>query len=201
MFFSFAVEPVLLSSLTDESEDIKFAFEHLISSSRCLEVSSTAIIVTEEMKLLYNTVCDKKHKTICLKGPPGIGKTTALYWLYKQLKHEGIKVRPISFDSIATDEPAVILLDLISPNLLNISQIPNFVRHAMVSNSTVVVSQSSAFPLFATLEPNKASAWLELFRLAKHITFKPWNADRAKNFLQSVPWDDSKKGKLVKVVE
>ena len=29
-----------------------------------------------------------------------------------------------------------------------------------------------------------ASGWIELFRLAKHITFKPWNADRAKNFLQ-----------------
>lgn len=197
MFFSFAVEPVSISSLTDESQDIKFAFERLISSSRCLEVSCTAVIVTEEMKLLYNTVCDKKHKSICLKGPPGIGKTTALYWLYNQLKHNDIKVRPVSFNSLATDEPAVILLDLISPTLLNISQVTNFMRHTMVSNTTVVIAQSSAFSLFATLQPNKASMWLELFRLAKHITFKPWNADRAKNFLQSVPLDDSKKGKLV----
>ena len=32
----------------------------------------------------------------------------------------------------------------------------------------------------------------------KHITFKPWNADRAKNFLQLMLLDDSKKKELVK---
>ena len=55
-FFSFAVEPVLISSLTDESQDIKLAFERLISSSRYPQVSCTEIVVAEEMKLLYNTV-------------------------------------------------------------------------------------------------------------------------------------------------
>ena len=64
----------------------------------------------------------------------------------------------------------------------------------MLSDTTVVVAQSSAFSLFSTLQPNMASGWIELFRLAKHITFKPWNADRAKNFLQLMMLHDSKKG-------
>jgi hypothetical protein len=56
--------------------------------------------------------------------------------------------------------------------------------------TTVVVAQSSSFSLFSTLEPIKASGFLELFRLAKHIAFKPWNEDRAKNFLQLMSLDE-----------
>ena len=67
----------------------------------------------------------------------------------------------------------------------------------MVSNTKVVVAQSSAFSLFATLQPNKASVWFNFFQTAKHITFKPWNEDGAKHFLQSVPLNDSKKVELV----
>jgi DNA polymerase III delta prime subunit len=74
------------------------------------------------MKLLYNTVHDKKHRSICLEGPPGIGKTTALYWLFKQLKHEHVTCRPISMGSLASaDEAADVLL--ISPSLLDTSQL------------------------------------------------------------------------------
>jgi hypothetical protein len=58
----------------------------------------------------------------------------------------------------SADEAADVLL--ISPSLLDTSQLTTFMGTYMLSNTTVVVAQSSSFSLFSTLEPIKASGLL-----------------------------------------
>ena len=101
--------------------------------------------------------CDGEMWTY-LQGPPGIGKTTSLYWLYKQLKHHNISVLTVNLckrdmviieSSISGPSSVVVFVDLLSP--LVISQ--DGLTDLMGSLYKVVVAQLS-FCLFTILVPH-----------------------------------------------
>lgn len=82
--FSRAVVEVTLSSLEGENTQVVTTFESLLFKATS---SASVVMVTDTMKELYDVVKDGTDQFIYLRGPPGVGKTTSLYWLYKQLQH------------------------------------------------------------------------------------------------------------------
>ena len=97
--FSHAVECVTFSNMPKETSMAKKTFECLLIPSLSHDEDRT-IMVTDTMTLLYKEVTkEKPDKFVCLIGPPGVGKTTALYWLYRQLRHSGVEVEAIPYSS------------------------------------------------------------------------------------------------------
>ena len=84
--FSFADKTVAMSQIAKEDEFVSEAFERLLMPSR--QMSKMNIVETPEMHELYETVVlgSDDHEFVFLRGPPGLGKTTSLFWLYKQLQ-------------------------------------------------------------------------------------------------------------------
>jgi len=87
------------------------------------------IKVTETMKTLYREVREGSKSIVRLKGPPGVGKTTSLYWLYQQLKHDSsVSVMVVPFNASCEAEEddviarlcdvskLVVLMDVVSPS-------------------------------------------------------------------------------------
>ena len=71
---------------TGESDTCKAVFKTLYSA-----LKGTNIVVTKEMECLHKLITGSKPvfpRMLFLRGSKGCGKTTTLYWLYKQLKSD-----------------------------------------------------------------------------------------------------------------
>ena len=148
------------------------------------------------MMELYREAREGSRSFVTLEGPPGVGKTTSLYWLYRQLKHSNVPVMVSPFDATSCEAVAdeviatlqtsslVILMDVVSASdkpraFEDFSKI--FVRQKV----KCIVALSSSFSIFMALQAIKTSYWSKFLSTAKTITFKPWNDIMSKDFLRS----------------
>lgn len=191
--FCHAVVDVSLSSLAEEDEVVRDVFQGLLVAS--VEPGGR-IKTTETMKELYREAREGSKSFVRLEGPPGVGKTTSLYWLYRQLKHSSVPVMVVPFNASyegAKDEVItklhevssfVVLMDVVSPSdnpqsFLNFSKV--FVRR----NVKCILALSSSFSIFKSLQAINTSAWAKFLSTAKAIRFKPWNDTLSRDFLTS----------------
>lgn len=171
---------------------------------KCLAFAAGAapalsIMVTPEMKDLYSTVVNSTTMVTTIVGPSGLGKSTALYWLYKQLnclnnfftlaipieeilKHED-EIRSRIND--CADRSLVLLVDLVSPTMrfAEISKLTSIVFYP----GKLVIAQSSSFNLSIKLAPNESSNLTEALLYAKVIQLKPFDDATTRTFLENLP--------------
>lgn len=166
-----------MTSLSDESDIVRATFKGLLIPS----IHGGEIIVTDCMRQLYKAITGKEQ-LICLEGPPGVGKTTALYWAYKQLLHHQLLPVPVPCDlsyecfDESKSESIVILMDLVSPNIRPRQIFDSFILEATRRKAVIVIALSSSFGLYAALEGNRAGKTLLQFTASsRNIYFSPWN--------------------------
>ncbi len=141
----------------------------------------------------------QKH-ILMIEGATGIGKTTALYWLYHQLVNKSeylviaipfqSTIKPNFVDNIKSQtkncgEKKIILL----VDLLSIFKFPRdshllFEVFASIKSYKVVIAQSSSFYLFTSLQARNAKDFYTFFLASKCITFKPMEKGESKQFLK-----------------
>ena len=140
----------------------------------------------------------QKH-ILMIEGATGIGKTTALYWLYHQLVYKSeylviaipflSVIEPNFVDNIKSQtkcgEKKIILL----VDLLSVSNFPRdshllFEVFARINPYKVVIAQSSSFYLFTCLQARNAKDFNIFFVASNCITFKPMEKGESKQFLK-----------------
>lgn len=219
LFLSFADKTVSMAEMRKEDDIVREAFQRLLMPSQ--QTNEMNIIETPEMDELYKTVVGSDgNMLIFLKGPPGVGKTTSLFWLYQQLKQlESFFTIVIPFQTLldnfeyvssrikqcsSTDKKMVLLMDLLTPTVDCIEQQKKFFQilaKSECANSTVVIAQSSSFVLFCHLKPNEASDWVETSYWATSISLKPYEDDLSKKFLISLLGKNVEEGDIDSMVQ
>ena len=184
-----AVVEVKLSELDGDNDVVRGTFQHLLLESG----DDRIIVVTDAMRELYD-VTNSEKKFICLVGPPGVGKTTALYWLYKQLLHSKRQVVLVPFSDDLTSEHVrkikstsncIILMDVVSPSFDSKEKyFGEFLKIACGKGRKIILALSSSFEIYASLQARKCSDWCMFRAKAKTITFEPWNDTISKCYLQ-----------------
>ena len=110
------------------------------------------------MKDLLETIKDPntKCKSYALVGPKGTGKSTALYWLYRQLQNCFFKVVPVLaieltenksyLDEIADlcEHSQYILVELAHIYIAKIGQLSYFLA-SYIGEKTIVLATSSSY--------------------------------------------------------
>ena len=204
ILFDLSDVPVYLSDLDDERDDqilAGFCELHYVSS---MIPHKVIITVTPEMEQLYNMVTVGTDVGIYLGGPPGVGKTTSLFWLYKQLVVlDNFLPVVIPFEDLGKYKKTVIdgaraqvtrfpqkkpvlLMDMLKPlqNMGNMALFRDiFLR---IPNRRVVVAQSSSFDVLQFIEPDTVSGYMNGIFSAEHITYKPYDDALAEKFLNSM---------------
>ena len=84
------------------------------------QASSRVVIVTSVMEHLLSVLTNPNfpHKMHALLGPKGTGKSTTLYWIYRQLKVRSLTAVPI------------LARELINDNYLEIIKVSHFQLHS-----------------------------------------------------------------------
>ena len=141
----------------------------------------------------------QKH-ILMIEGATGIGKTTALYWLYHQLVNKSeylviaipfqSTIKPNFVDNIKSQtkncgEKKIILL----VDLLSVFKFPRdshllFEVFASINPYKVVIAQASSFYLFTSLQARNVKDFNTFFLASKCITFKPMEKGESKEFLE-----------------
>ncbi len=112
MFFFLAGYEVVLNrqNLMGDQAD----FPQMLTSPIYYSNVTTSVVVTEQMIQAYEKIVSGGEVfVILLFGPPGCGKTTSLYWLFKQVK-ELTEYKPVC--ATVSDAHPIQSSDLSSPD-------------------------------------------------------------------------------------
>lgn len=148
------------------------------------------------MIALHKAVTSTRYRTVYMSGPPGVGKTTALYWLYQVLKDQsgffpvalpwekldeyGVDIQT-NISKCPEGDKLVLLVDLLSPSLNPCKLlITIFMKYP---RSILVIALSSAYRLFVNTKPIMCTGIYQLLLTAKEIKFKKFDDDTANSFL------------------
>lgn len=193
-----------MGSLREEERLVKVAFKALLPRLFMNSISESTIMVTPAMIDLYEWAMDEGKDSSCIfiEGPPGLGKTTSLYWLYKQLHWQKVFPVLLPFDDLPAakdsilsyitdnrgDRSIVMLLDLTSPSVgaEKRASIQTLVELISEYNCKLVIALSSLFGVFTMLATREATFLINLYLIAEKLTFKPFDNERAKEFLHSM---------------
>ena len=195
-----------MKNLETEEDIVKKSFQPLLTSLFSRKVVNTEIMVTPAMKTLYEMASNNNDnkKCIVLAGPPGLGKTTSLYWLYKQLQqHEDIFVMMLPFTHLPDikgsiisdihnnrrDRHMIVLVDLVSPAVgsAKLQSAEVLIDLATTyTNCKFIIAQSSSFGVYAKLLPSDTSNLQQLFIRGTTILLDRFNEDTAKKFLTAM---------------
>lgn len=194
-----------MGSLLDEDDTVQDTFKALVPSVIDKNVAQSTIMVTPAMQQLYKWAMDEEgsRSAACvLAGPPGLGKTTALYWLYQQLNKQNVFTVLLPFDDLPTSKEKiasqitrdrserhmVMLLDLTSPSVGDEKRmsIQALVKIIGKHFCKLVIALSSSVRLFTTLRAREATTLNSLLRRSEQLTFQPFDNDTARNFLRSM---------------
>jgi len=183
-----------LSDLTNEDKVVQDVFQTLLVA---LVEPGGPIKVTETMKTLYREAREGSKSFVRLEGPPGVGKTSSLYWLYRQLKHDSsvsVMVVPFSASCEAEEDDViarlldisklVVLMDVVSPSD-EPQAFKNFTKVFIRKNVKCVLALSSSFSVFKSLQATHTSAWSKFLSRAETIIFKLWDDTLSSDFLRS----------------
>ena len=190
-----------MSSLTMEPIRAKLTFKRLLISTKAPSIRKTNIVVTPEMLELYKQVLS--CQVVFITGPPGLGKTTSLYWLYRQLQQlSDIFTVLVPFDVICDDtykkevaseiqrcpegSKLMLLVDLLSPSVDAKEQRKALMQIIVQADCKVVIAQSSSFHLYNVLKSVEVTDWANCVVISKQVKLKPFSDESAKSFLSSL---------------
>lgn len=199
---------------TKDNPIVNESFQRLAFSPLVHTQQPVNIVVTPEMIALHKAVTSTRYSTVYMSGPPGLGKTTALYWLYQVLKDQSgffpvalpwEKLDEYGVD-IQTDiskcpegDKLVLLVDLLSPSLNPCKLlITIFMKYP---RSILVIALSSAYRLFVNTKPIMCTAIYQLLLTAKEIKFKKFDDDTANSFLSLLCGEKATSEEIKKMLE
>ena len=152
---------------------------------------------------LYKQVLSCQEQVVFITGPPGLGKTTSLYWLYQQLQQlSDIFTVLVPFDvlcdytykkEVASEiqrcpegSKLILLVDLLSPSVDAKEQRKALMEIIVQANCKVVIAQSPSFRLYNVLKSVEATDWANCVVISKQVRLKPFSDELAKSFLSSL---------------
>ena len=166
------------------------------------KIRKIKILVTDLMaKLLHVLEMGNECEVIFILGPPGTGKTTSLYWLYKQC--QGLpQFHPIAIplhqlgdmhgdvltliSNKQENQQLVFLIDLSSSRSLSVDNCQLF-RNTVAVNSGVklVLAASSSYAIYQSTATGGAS-FRTYYSLSYKLQSHPFNVDLARKFIQQL---------------
>lgn len=156
-----------------------------------------SIVVRPLMLSVYEDITKGESEKFYLHGPPGLGKTTTLGWLFCVLKRS-TEFFPVTFPLDETYETlnpvqqisqhgnrkVVILLDVISPTKKSILRLSRLLVYA--SNYICVLAFSSSYEVFAFSDPRRVSYLSGWIMSATGVEFNTLTNEESKFFLSSI---------------